>query len=57
MSLKHLMDKKQKLKEVTYITSTQHLDICICIDNISEEQLVDTEQKYNKVGEEMFKIV
>ena len=52
MSLSHLIDeKKKKYKEVKYIITTQHLDI----DNINEDIAVDTEDKYNKVSEEMFK--
>ena len=52
MSLSHLIDsKKNKYKEVKYIITTQHLDI----DNINEDIAVDTEDKYNKVSEEMFK--
>ena len=52
MSLSHLIDeKKMKYKEVKYIITTQHLDI----DNINEDIAVDTENKYNKVSEEMFK--
>ena len=52
MSLSHLIDKKKnKYKEVKYIITTQHLDI----DNINEDIAVDTENKYNKVSEEMFK--
>ena len=52
MSLSHLIDsKKKKYKEVKYIITTQHLDI----DNINEDIAVDTEEKYNKVSEEMFK--
>ena len=52
MSLSHLIDeKKMKYKEVKYIITTQHLDI----DNINEDIAVDTEDKYNKVSEEMFK--
>ena len=52
MSLSHLIDsKKNKYKEVKYTITTQHLDI----DNINEDIAVDTEDKYNKVSEEMFK--
>ena len=51
MSLSHLIDKKKKRKEVKYIITTQHLDI----DNINEDIAVETEEKYNKVSEEMFK--
>ena len=52
MSLSHLIDKeKKKYKEVKYIITTQHLDV----DNINEDIAVDTENKYNKVSEEMFK--
>ena len=52
MSLSHLKDrKKKKYKEVKYIITTQHLDK----DNINEDIAVDTEDKYNKVSEEMFK--
>ena len=52
MSLSHLIDKeKKKYKEVKYIITTQHLDT----DNINEDIAVDTEDKYNKVSEEMFK--
>ena len=52
MSLSHLIDKKKKkYKEVKYIITTQHLDI----DNINEDIAVDTEDKYDKVSEEMFK--
>ena len=52
MSLSHLIDKeKKKYKEVKYISTTQHLDT----DNINEDITVDTEDKYNKVSEEMFK--
>ena len=52
MSLSHLIDeKKKKYKEVKYTITTQHLDI----DNINEDIAVDTEDKYNKVSEEMFK--
>ena len=52
MSLSHLIDeKKMKYKEVKYTITTQHLDI----DNINEDIAVDTEDKYNKVSEEMFK--
>ena len=52
MSLSHLVDsKKNKYKEVKYTITTQHLDI----DNINEDIAVDTEDKYNKVSEEMFK--
>ena len=52
VSLSHLIDKKKKkYKEVKYTITTQHLDI----DNINEDIAVDTEDKYNKVSEEMFK--
>ena len=52
MSLSHLIDeKKMKYKEVKYTITTQHLDI----DNINEDIAVDTENKFNKVNEEMFK--
>ena len=52
VSLSHLIDKKKKkYKEIKYIITTQHLDI----DNINEDIAVDTEDKYNKVSEEMFK--
>ena len=52
MSLSHPIDrKKKKYKEVKYIITTQHLDK----DNINEDIAVDTEDKYNKVSEEMFK--
>ena len=52
MSLSHLIDnKKNKYKEIKYIITTQHLDI----DNINEDIAVETEDKYNKVSEEMFK--
>ena len=52
MSLSHLIDrKKNKYKEIKYIITTQHLDI----DNINEDIAVNTEDKYNKVSEEMFK--
>ena len=52
VNLSHLIDKKKKkYKEVKYIITTQHLDI----DNINEDIAVDTEDKYNKVSEEMFK--
>ena len=44
-------EKKEKYKEVKYTITTQHLDI----DNINEDIAVDTEDKYNKVSEEMFK--
>ena len=52
MSLNHLVDEKKKIcKEVHYIITTQNLQS----DNIDEDIAVDTEDKYNRVSEEMFK--
>ena len=52
VKLNHLIDKQKKIyKEVLYIIVTQHLNI----DNIDEDIAVETEEKYNKVSEEMFK--
>ena len=52
VKLNHLIDKQKNIyKEVLYIIVTQHLNI----DNIDEDIAVETEEKYNKVSEEMFK--
>ena len=52
VKLNHLINaEKQLFKEVFYIIATQHLRM----DDIDEDIAVETEEKYNKVSEEMFK--
>ena len=45
------MRKRKNTKKLNILFTTQHLNI----DNINEDIAVDTEDKYNKVSEEMFK--